>query len=84
MTFREAFRVAPRALRVNRLRSGLTMLGAGVGTQIDNLAPLAPPVLSVGPVILAFAVSLAIGPFFGAYPASRAARLRPIEALRHE
>jgi putative ABC transport system permease protein len=60
---------------------GVTLLGAGMGTQIGNLAP---PVLSVGPVILAFVVSLAIGLFFGAYPASRAAKLRPIEALRHE
>jgi putative ABC transport system permease protein len=60
---------------------GVTVLGAGVGTQIGNLAP---PVLTVGPVILAFVVSLAIGLFFGAYPANRAARLRPIEALRHE
>ena len=35
-------------------------------------------------ILLAVAVSLAVGIFFGVYPATRAARLAPIDALRHE
>ena len=35
-------------------------------------------------IALALGVSVGIGLFFGSYPANRAAKLRPIEALRHE
>jgi len=42
------------------------------------------PVVVPSSVVLALAVSVGIGIFFGGFPAHRAAGLRPVEALRHE
>ena len=56
-----------------RLASGLSLEGRPVPTLV---AP--------DSVALAFGVAAAIGLFFGIYPAARASRLSPIEALRYE
>jgi putative ABC transport system permease protein len=59
---------------------GLSQLVAGVDLGGMKLTPVVTPEA----VMLAVGVSAAIGVFFGAYPAWRAARLHPIEALRYE
>ena len=55
------------------------------GIVLPRLVPDFPvPVVSPGSVVLALTISLLIGLAAGGYPANRAARLRPIEALRYQ
>jgi putative ABC transport system permease protein len=49
----------------------------------DNIRDLEPRIAAWS-VIAAFMISVAVGVLFGLYPAQRAARMDPIEALRHE
>ncbi len=43
-----------------------------------------PSVVSYGTIVIALLVSVAIGVFFGLYPANKAAKLTPVEALRSD
>ncbi len=51
------------------------LIGKAIGWPIS---------VSGGAVVVAFIFSMAVGLFFGVYPAFKASRLNPIEALRHE
>ncbi|MFK0247043.1 ABC transporter permease [Amycolatopsis azurea] len=83
---------APRSAILGQFLAEATMLslfggllGVAIGLigsrfTISGIQPVVVP----SSIFLAFAVSALIGLFFGVFPANRAAKLRPIDALRHE
>jgi putative ABC transport system permease protein len=59
------------------------LLGTGISYLISSFAEW-PTLISKGSIILAFLFSGSVGLFFGFYPAFRASRMEPAEALRFE
>src|SRR5947209_16936279 len=71
------------------------LVGVGVGVALSALgAAIAPllgsdfskfaPVVNVPSIVISLTISMTIGVIAGGYPANRAARMRPVQALRYQ
>lgn len=60
------------------------LAGGSISLLINLAVPSLPSYIPLWAVVLSVAVSMGVGLFFGMYPAIKAARLDPVEALRYE
>jgi putative ABC transport system permease protein len=74
------------AITLSLIGGGIGLaLGYGLGALVAKLIPGFPPAhVPIWAVGLALGFSAGVGVFFGIYPAAKASRLDPIEALRYE
>ena len=67
----------------------ITVVGGTIGIIIGVVgarlaSSLSPTAITPTSIIVGFSVSVAVGVFFGVYPAVKASKLNPVEALRYE
>jgi putative ABC transport system permease protein len=69
---------------MSAMGGAIGIIGAYVLTLLARATTSIPMSVPIWAVIIALGVSTLVGLFFGIYPANKAAKLNPIEALRHE
>jgi putative ABC transport system permease protein len=60
------------------------LIGFGISSLLNLVLPSLPSAVPAWAVFVGVAISMSVGLFFGIYPAVKAARLDPVEALRYE
>ena len=67
------------------LMGGIIGIALGIGaSKLIGMASGMSTVISIPTIVMSFAFSMAIGLIFGIYPARKAAKLNPIDALHYE